>query len=1747
MSSTSLKAVRIETTTKHARPRSKHIPVSRPPPTILQLGGLKAGAAKAVVRRIGKWSTSQDIDEECVEQKLVAARCLLRARALGLPRGSILLHDFSAEHGLEDCARSLVLSLSEKANSHKERFSLLRDHAKVFCDEFGCGFDDSLLHYISALCKDTTVTGRKIKDAASMSRCCWTDENKSVGTLSVVRAAILCGYAEEWLLQQAREAVQWASSNLSLQSEMQEAARLLLIDSIISKYCGRGARELFRVDNPKHAINLMDFVIRRVKSPGQIKDILELCDAFLHLTKRDSVVAVMRQGIINGESDLCIDVVSAIYENDATLADEVLAGSLSFIVELLSEKCRLGEGCSELPIETMSFIKKATLIGCELLSLAVQLGRELSSDFDSDIDCFVNGNTLSLFHDQFLRLHELQDRHEIFLSFSDLYSPEKQIIATVTALRRAMEAYINDDFKGFLTKVKKAERACMLLTGRKSEEKHDIWKVASSCVAESLVSRIDPMNFCKFLNSAGFFDGEESGVACRGLLRLAMTLCGDNRQEDNDLDILTEAYELSLAASLVRDHAIRMSDSSTLLFVVDVDSCLDTCHSILTMTDNGHGDKVIVFRESIVAMSPNNPSDRKRLSQDVFEQLVVHQPSLHPTWYHGDGLLLPPDQTSSTLKWFCRSTLRQSSSASQASSELQRLLSEKGSSFSRLRILNVFWSKFLVSPSLRVTETICEGVSADFENSLQSLAERSVGGTGVGMTSGTIDSELSVAFLLSLPVKLAFKIYTSTIPTALRTQQFLRLYTLANIGTAICTGAAGAIPDQFRPSAWTRQRRFLDQCCNLALQASWWIRFSDLGVQFDPGQFDDSDASNREQYASTLIMPCVATLSKQFDASTVLKLISAFAKDFGVDIAKVFESHVEYLVSALSTTDNEVVSPSSDAVDPRMDISSCGKMAKQSLHRLKPLVRTRVLRRCVKSFELQNRALSDYERFASVLSLYREALVAVLNKESIDPVPFDVELELVDRRKDALEILSSYFCGTRLALRPDFLGFFIPFDRIFGKSSRVDNSHLSILGGGQEQFDPLAPLRPIMLSSDNIASSTALSPLCSALGLPEGYIHARFLMARFELSAENKTSLPSFENEVEPVFERLRSPKDKTVLAEWVADRYSLQDEDRLKCYELALQAAMQNSSEIEFRRRTTPGLGDLETESLETVRRITIAKSALSDKLRVVAILRSGSGGKGSCLDRLISHLLSKLNEQEVSSPDCLVDFLLKTASLLASEWTIDTSKSLSTAQMRHFANLLNRVCTSLSEQHSHIDPQRQARLLASTWLFRGNTDSDDSTDDQSTRVARIVPDEYLPSIQDDENETVDFVLDLDGLQQNWNQKVRPGVDRHQTSEEEPSALKEVSLREKSENDACRAALRIAFVLASAVDKSKGVDENMSPRARTTTGSSGTKKRFGVLSKIDSKKDGSSSSDAAERLGQQLLKVAFAKKVFKLDAFNDSLHSSMTSDADGYTNKTITYAMRHRALRAAAILCPQEILEEICSNEAYLRLELEMKDTTLAKCSFGVFVAKEIEEMGLQLPHSDLPQLSSINFPSYARTLWRHNRDTCHSVSKGRLLLILIQMALKDDVVDCEFIGILLKEMCRFVLPRTLLAALECIAESRHAMMCKDSESSCLALLKALESTANAVISEALAWTSSDDAEKELISSVVVTVGRLGRLMISFSGIEEAPKLKTFLVVLAKLSSHSKFDQLKVSIRSIVQDIERHQADLGLILRSSV
>ena len=68
---------------------------------------------------------------------------------------------------------------------------------------------------------------------------------------------------------------------------------------------------------------------------------------------------------------------------------------------------------------------------------------------------------------------------------------------------------------------------------------------------------------------------------------------------------------------------------------------------------------------------------------------------------------------------------------------------------------------------------------------------------------------------------------------------------------------------------------------------------------------------------------------------------------------------------------------------------------------------------------------------------------------------------------------------------------------------------------------------------------------------------------------------------------------------------------------------------------------------------------------------------------------------------------------------------------------------------------------------------------------------------------------------------------------------------------------------------------------------------------------------------------------------------------------------MRHRALRAACILCPEDVLQIIIQRELGLTVDGVDVGTLLNKCYSGCFVAKEVESMGINLPSSDIISLS--------------------------------------------------------------------------------------------------------------------------------------------------------------------------------------------
>lgn len=892
-------------------------------------------------------------------------------------------------------------------------------------------------------------------------------------------------------------------------------------------------------------------------------------------------------------------------------------------------------------------------------------------------------------------------------------------------------------------------------------------------------------------------------------------------------------------------------------------------------------------------------------------------------------------------------------------------------------------------------------------------------------------------------------------------------------------------------SHWKRQHKFVQQCELLALRARWWGILQKYHVKFDPRLFEEGKAKGK--YVESLIPSVILSLSKtKKETSFILRTAMDFAEAFGLSSESAVQKYVEFLLSPLES--HHLVQPDlevgSSKTDVRMKLSSLEGVIKNLMRRLDPPAkRVNVLRNCLVSLENSNNG-TDYERLSVVLCLYQAELSHLLSEDigpqKMNSQPYLIELELVDRRRDALAILSSYFQGRKREERPPLSSFFAPLG--VDTSTRVSKKTTPrILGneseGSSEIFDPLKPLEKILRASCSSAVTSNLAPLCLPLGVPRGYIHARSLIARFQMSKVDGVALPSFELDVLPVLSRLKSPTDVAELAEWCSLQYDFENEDKLRCLDHSLNFALRASSEAEQRVNHTSRSGAIESDAsesnaLERVKRITSAKDMLADRLAINAILSSvGITSEKNCtLSTLLDDLISRL-EQEVWNksefiPERFVEIFLSQSSLLASEASLCSRKALSVGQFRQLSTLVHRACKSVADKYSHVLVGHIARRLTRRWLFHGDELSSSEEPQEGNPLkenvsSRRVISHLLPEI--DEGDTIDFVMDLDRLgeeENTWSADIGSGPSSSQndskvTSEEEQSSLKMASSeREKSELQHRRVALRVVsclvfsfvcfffvshnlsscffndappyqcFVMAYAdgyhpvTTCNMSRDENLKPAVNHARESriSKAKSKGGLLSKIGTSGSKQQHDNVLEHC-RELLGIVFAKSGVS-DLIEKNLN--MSTDSRGGSSgqrKTITFAMRHRALRASSILCPQEALEEVIQEEEYISAT---PSCSLKKCSFGSFVAKEIEEMGLPLPHSDLTQLSTMHFPSYARTLWRHHRDG--KGSKGRILVLILEMYLKDTVSDFGFVISVLTEMITLNLPRSLLIALECV-----------------------------------------------------------------------------------------------------------------------
>ena len=1659
-----------------------------PIPSVLQLGQIQSGATaligerKRLAHRLRAVAQSADfsVDEEneqCVEEKLKDAQCLRRARNLGLSPLTCNLRDFQKNGGFRFCVKQLILQRCQENDDDERNTEILREflvgEIQPFCTSLGVDFDDAVLELVGEICKRKKLSEATIRQSSFLARFCISDVAKSRSTLNVMRAALFCGIFPRWLMDLSREAASWSSSDAGLSANVQEVTRLLTIHAIIAQYCGHGARELFRVENPRHATRLLSFVTKQVhsiiKADVIVNDIFSLCQSFTHLSAASAFSALLTNSILHHrkkegthQENCCLSFFRTLLGSDPIVAKEALSKVLQWTMERLRED-RCFSSDVIIVADNKSIPDYCRLV-CDLLYAYDEFRRkEISTGLEE------------LAHGDLIRdIVQIQHKFGLLLRPVDFLLASHLTRYAAAILEPVAQSFADQQLGVCKMAAKKAQKACsLLLMSRSKSDYQRLWAMgaAMACCARIEMEASAEFRHDEFLRFLGLIDGgETSETAAVASLTVGFSLCqaifSDNgagvcgHPSSNPDELTSEiCRDFAIGASLLQHKSLWVVSRRSLPRIAWLNTLVDTKGLLFGRTDLGFADTVTEFLTLQLRKAWNETDeDIVQKYSGAHKGTIADLPVLNPTWYIGDGLMLPPNDTFLLASWSFRELQNHTNRGRSGTMELLELASLQGSHSMVLRILAMTLARDVSCKQRNGWHGCDDGLLQLLDETTSQLAERCLGGSVGGMTSGVIDSQLAASFLLAMPKKMAFKLYKSSIPMALETGSYDRLLALANVGRQACLQAESSDGDMYGKVGWHNQTLFFQQCQQLSDNALWWKRLVHLSVDFDPKTFTKTVAKGTSTLDAALVekiqYDMISAVAQKAGIERAISLGQRFAAKFGQSAYMV----VLLLVRFLCTPPEQ----KRDKQDIRGDLKYVARVVRDSIRKLRSCSkRVAILRECLINLESDPKYGIHYDRFALVLSLYHENVLSLLEHDAGDEKvdnkdKLDVELELIDRRRDALAILSAHFAVT--GSRPGFDGFFVSIESFLRDGDDGIPSVANVLGQEEESnpnscfFDPLQPLEATLSKPTlDMSAAAPLAPLCLSLGLPQGYIHARFLISRFKTRSQEGMVLPSFGNDVSPVVHKLRWPTDKMLLAEWCADRYINREGDRLSCIAVALEAATQASHDLECGRQALTVRGNSKEDLYGNIKRLSKTKTALSDRLAIKSILKSKckrwQDGISKVVQMIVAELEETSNNGHEASPEELIEFLLSKGSLLAAKGCIDEDIALSSCHFRSIVLLIADASRFLEKEHSHIHPEASAKRLARRLLFHGN-EVQANEDRDSRQLEGVHEHDDSFEICGSDDDTANFVMDLATVQnvREWSRgdgrKGRIGKPPQKTSDEELFSTKPCALREMNDVQCHVASLRSVFLLAFADQYARSgeldvelEEESHATPTKAKDGSTTTKRRGGQQSKLkrefESKRD-----DLMMDSARDLLRIVFSDSdgVTAIFSQNSSFAIDVKNDGVGHLrHQTVTFSMRHRALRTAAFLFPQKILQRIVSEDKHFASTMGLAGSSLKDCSFGTFVAKEIEEMGLPLPHSDLARLSSMDFSSYSRALWRNHAGRDLKGSRGRLLLLLFEMGLRSTDPDSDFLRTLIGEMERTALPRSILLSLEALVARRQ------------------------------------------------------------------------------------------------------------------
>lgn len=955
---------------------------------------------------------------------------------------------------------------------------------------------------------------------------------------------------------------------------------------------------------------------------------------------------------------------------------------------------------------------------------------------------------------------------------------------------------------------------------------------------------------------------------------------------------------------------------------------------------------------------------------------------------------------------------------------------------------------------------------------------------------------------------------------------FDRLVMLANLGLR-ATEYGSKCNDDIDTFYWRNQTKFAAQCQDLFQKSRWFQILKALNISFDPNCFVGISQNDKKALCDKgLNDQIVDVLTKLIQQASkycsnkqfVTDLCADFARSFKINESIAIEKQIEYLLllhDTLQPASIQSLSRSHTFVSNLLEnIPSC-------------IQRITSLRRSLISFEAEEENGRDFNRYRNILSLYQKEIKYYIEESSTGcNALYNKELDRINRRQDALAIVSSFFEGKQKSERPAIQNCFVPL------SDTRDLQTCGVLGiqdqddDIKDTFDPLIPLCHFLLDS-NVVS--ALAPLCLPLGLPTGFVHARSLVIKL---GNHSDSDILFERDIVPVVRRLKTPKHGAELAEWCALRFPRDSLQRLKCLELAHTLAIRASTEVEYQLLQQANSTNISNESaaLETVKRITLSKSILADEVLVADSLTQFLNTRNFPLNSTVfSRILQEVKQlQDMDpTPENYVENLYVVGSLIAAEASLNRTEGLSDESFFTLSLAIQHANKKLEEQYTHINLKNVAGFLVKKWLLHGDEMMTSTMKETSMGVKRMDISTNDDTMMIDEEETSEFVLDMKAITSSkdiWSEGLGSCIqnqNRKVVADEEQSSLEPSCFgREASELKIARTGLRIAFIL-------NGLDEG------------------------------------SERTSQveYLLQLVFARKSLNADGILKDISMNTFMESSGLmkavdkmatrdiipSGKALTFVMRYRALRALLVLCHESDLEGMIIAGNFFKNE----KCSLTKCCYGLLLAKEIESMRLSLPHSDLEQLSMMHHPTYARTLWSNYRYNTLTQFRGRFLLLLLELSLKETIksIDTSFVKMLLREISASELPRTMLLCCESISQTNNLESLFHCDEELVGMILLLSRKVAGFIVNDI----NDKNESIDLNNIVSTILRLGKsIQLYVSNGARSSEIVLFVEILCRIgekyesknASSNNIFQTAISIALKLKDNMREEA-FSIIQRS--